>query len=130
MADIVAGDTTALLRAFADTFQPGGEPGAAAGAFDAADVSSPGKQAAGLALRGAPMAGASIDDGVASVRAMVAIAESARTGKPVRLADAEAAATAARRVAGWRRSSTTVSRRECASVSPWFSSTYRISSES
>ncbi len=60
MADIVAGDTTALLRAFADTFQPGGESGAAAGAFDAADVSSPGAQAAGLALRGAPMAGASL----------------------------------------------------------------------
>ncbi len=39
-------------------------------------------------LDGAPMTGASIEDGVASVRAMVAIVESARTGKPMRLADA------------------------------------------
>jgi predicted dehydrogenase len=39
-------------------------------------------------LRGAPMTGASIEDGVASVRAMVAIAESARTGRPVTLAEA------------------------------------------
>ena len=37
-------------------------------------------------LDGAPLRGAGIDDGVASVRAMVAIAQSVRTGKPVRLA--------------------------------------------
>lgn len=42
-------------------------------------------------LDGAQMTGATIEDGVASVRAMVAIAESARTGKPVRLADAQGA---------------------------------------
>jgi predicted dehydrogenase len=35
----------------------------------------------------APMRGADIADGVASVRAMVAIAQSVRSGKPVRLAD-------------------------------------------
>jgi predicted dehydrogenase len=39
-------------------------------------------------LDGAPMRGANIADGVASVRAMVAIAQSVRTDKPVRLADA------------------------------------------
>ena len=38
-------------------------------------------------LKGAPMRGADIDDGVASVRAMVAIAQSVRTGKIVRLAN-------------------------------------------
>jgi len=38
-------------------------------------------------LIGAPMRGAGIADGVASVRAMAAIRQSARTGKPVRLAD-------------------------------------------
>ena len=38
-------------------------------------------------LKGAPMTGANIDDGVASVRGMVAIAQSVRTGKPVRIAD-------------------------------------------
>ncbi len=38
-------------------------------------------------LDGAPLRGAGIDDGVASVRAMVAIAQSVRSGKPVRLAD-------------------------------------------
>jgi predicted dehydrogenase len=46
------------------------------------------RQAEGFAdcvLNGAPMAGAGIDDGVASVRAMVAIACSVRTRKPVRL---------------------------------------------
>lgn len=46
------------------------------------------RQLEGLAdtvLHGAPMRGADIRDGVASVRAMVAIAESGRTGKPVRL---------------------------------------------
>jgi predicted dehydrogenase len=36
-------------------------------------------------LNGAPMAGAGIDDGVASVRALVAIARSVRTRKPVGL---------------------------------------------
>lgn len=41
---------------------------------------------ADVVLKGIPMNGASIEDGVASVRAMVAIAESARTGKPVDLA--------------------------------------------
>ena len=38
------------------------------------------------ALNGAPMTGAGIEDGIASVRAMVAIAQSARTGQPVTLA--------------------------------------------
>jgi predicted dehydrogenase len=42
---------------------------------------------ADVILHGAPMRGASIDDGVASVRAMVAIAESARAGRPVGLRD-------------------------------------------
>ncbi|MFO1141636.1 MAG: Gfo/Idh/MocA family oxidoreductase [Amaricoccus sp.] len=41
---------------------------------------------ADVVLNGVPMNGASIEDGVASVRAMVAIAESARRGKPVDLA--------------------------------------------
>ncbi|MBD0415058.1 Gfo/Idh/MocA family protein [Oryzicola mucosus] len=36
-------------------------------------------------LDGGPMLGADIEDGIASVRAMVAIAQSAKTGKPVRL---------------------------------------------
>lgn len=40
------------------------------------------------ALDGAPLHGADIEDGVASVRAMVAIAQSARSSKPVALADA------------------------------------------
>lgn len=40
---------------------------------------------ADVILHGAPMKGASIEDGVASVRAMVAIARSVETGKPVRL---------------------------------------------
>ena len=39
-------------------------------------------------LTGAPMRGAGIADGVASVRAMAAISQSVRTGQPVRLADA------------------------------------------
>ena len=39
-------------------------------------------------LDGAPMRGADAVDGVASVRAMAAIAKSVRTGRPVRLADA------------------------------------------
>lgn len=38
-------------------------------------------------LKGAPMLGAGIDDGVAAVRAMVAIARSAETGQSVSLAD-------------------------------------------
>lgn len=38
-------------------------------------------------LDGTPMEGADIDDGLASVRAMVAIARSVETGKPVALAD-------------------------------------------
>jgi predicted dehydrogenase len=38
-------------------------------------------------LDGAPMRGADIGDGVASVRAMVAIEHSVRSGRPVRLAD-------------------------------------------
>ncbi|WP_240232600.1 Gfo/Idh/MocA family protein [Devosia lacusdianchii] len=42
-------------------------------------------------LDGAPMTGADVEDGIASVRAMVAIAHSARTGKPVRLADVSGA---------------------------------------
>ena len=37
-------------------------------------------------LHARPVSGATIDDGVASVRAMVAIAQSVRTGKPVELA--------------------------------------------
>ena len=40
---------------------------------------------ASVILDGAPMTGADIDDGVASVRAMVAIARSAETHKPVRM---------------------------------------------
>lgn len=40
---------------------------------------------ASVVLDGAPMTGADIDDGIACVRAMVAIARSAETGKPVRL---------------------------------------------
>jgi predicted dehydrogenase len=42
---------------------------------------------ASVALDGAPMTGANMDDGVASVRAMVAIARSAESGKRVALAD-------------------------------------------
>jgi predicted dehydrogenase len=38
-------------------------------------------------LDGEPMQGANIDDGLASVRAMVAIAQSVRSGRPVKLAD-------------------------------------------
>lgn len=40
---------------------------------------------ADVILNGAPMKGADIDDGIASVRAMVAIAQSVRDHKPVRL---------------------------------------------
>ncbi len=42
---------------------------------------------ADVVLKGAAMTGASIDDGIASVRAMVAIAQSARSGKPVSLSE-------------------------------------------
>lgn len=42
---------------------------------------------ADVILSGAPMTGATIDDGIASVRGMVAIAQSVRSGKPVKLAD-------------------------------------------
>ena len=42
---------------------------------------------ADVILDDAPMRGADIQDGVASVRAMVAVAQSVRTGKSVRLAD-------------------------------------------
>jgi predicted dehydrogenase len=38
-------------------------------------------------LNGTPMSGADIDDGVASVRAMVAVMESVKSGKSVKLAD-------------------------------------------
>ena len=38
-------------------------------------------------LNGVPQSGADIEDGIASVRAMVAIAQSAREGRPVKLAD-------------------------------------------
>ena len=44
---------------------------------------------AAVILDGAPMAGADLEDGIASVRAMVAIARSAATGREVALADAE-----------------------------------------
>jgi predicted dehydrogenase len=39
-------------------------------------------------LDGEPMTGANVADGIASVRGMVAIAESVRTGRPVKLSDA------------------------------------------
>ena len=42
---------------------------------------------ADVILNGAPMVGAGIDDGIASVRGMVAIAQSVRSGQPVTLAD-------------------------------------------
>jgi predicted dehydrogenase len=42
---------------------------------------------ADVILNTSPMTGANIDDGVASVRGMVAIAQSVRTGKPVKLVD-------------------------------------------
>jgi predicted dehydrogenase len=38
-------------------------------------------------LHGKPQQGADIDDGVAAMRAMVAIARSVESGQPVRLAD-------------------------------------------
>ncbi len=40
-------------------------------------------------LHGAPQAGADVQDGLASVRGMIAIARSVETGKPVRLADVQ-----------------------------------------
>ena len=46
---------------------------------------------ADVVLNTAPMRGADMDDGVASVRAMVAIAQSAREGRAVRLADVSGA---------------------------------------
>ncbi len=46
---------------------------------------------ADVVLKGTPMTGANIDDGIASMRSMVAIAESARTGKSVKIADAKGA---------------------------------------
>ena len=42
---------------------------------------------ASVILDGAPMRGASLDDGIASVRAMAAIARSVEAGRPVRLTD-------------------------------------------
>ncbi len=42
---------------------------------------------ADVIVDGAPMKGANIDDGIASVRGMAAISQSVRTGKTVRLAD-------------------------------------------
>jgi predicted dehydrogenase len=42
-------------------------------------------------LNGVPQYGADLEDGIASVRAMVAIAQSARSGKPVHLADVSGA---------------------------------------
>jgi predicted dehydrogenase len=47
---------------------------------------------AAVILDGAPMIGADIDDGIASVRGMAAIAQSARTGRTVRLVDVEGSA--------------------------------------
>jgi predicted dehydrogenase len=44
-----------------------------------------------VVLTGAPMTGANIDDGIASVRAMVAIARSVKTGKSAKLAEAAGA---------------------------------------
>jgi predicted dehydrogenase len=38
-------------------------------------------------LDGTPMLGANVEDGLASVRGMVAVAASVRRGKPIRLAD-------------------------------------------
>ena len=46
---------------------------------------------ADVILNGAAMTGADIDDGIASVRAMVAIAQSVKSGKSVRLADVSGA---------------------------------------
>jgi len=46
---------------------------------------------ADVILKDAPMRGASIEDGIASVRAMTAVAKSASTGKPIALADVSGA---------------------------------------
>jgi predicted dehydrogenase len=46
---------------------------------------------ADVILAGAPMTGADIDDGIASVRGMVAIAQSVKTGRSVKLADVSGA---------------------------------------
>lgn len=46
---------------------------------------------ADVILNRAPMTGANVEDGLASVRGMVAIARSAHSGKPVKLADATGA---------------------------------------
>ena len=46
---------------------------------------------ADVILNGAAMTGADVEDGLASVRGMVAIARSAHSGKPVKLADATGA---------------------------------------
>ena len=42
---------------------------------------------ADIILNGAPMQGATVDDGLAALRALVAIARSTETGERVRLAD-------------------------------------------
>lgn len=44
---------------------------------------------ADVILHGKPQQGASIADGIAAMRALVAIARSAESGQPVRLADVE-----------------------------------------
>jgi predicted dehydrogenase len=44
---------------------------------------------ADVILKGVPMRGADIEDGIASVRAMIAIAQSAREGRAVKLADVQ-----------------------------------------
>jgi len=46
---------------------------------------------ADVILQGAPMKGAGLEDGIASVRGMVAIAGSVTSGRPVSLADADGA---------------------------------------
>jgi predicted dehydrogenase len=43
---------------------------------------------ADVIVKGAPMTGASLEDGIASIRCIAAINESAQTGKPVRLSEA------------------------------------------
>src|SRR5262249_7747894 len=42
---------------------------------------------ADVVLRGAPQLGATLDDGIAAVRGLVAVSQSVATGAPVRLAD-------------------------------------------
>ena len=64
-------------------------------------------------LTGAPQLGTDIEDGIASVRAMVAIAQSARSGQPVRLADVSGALPSATRDIA-----TSGSRGRCGIVSP------------